>query len=217
MIQRFSALRDQLSDSTLQLIIVNDGSIRGVASDSELLLQEALGPVQWISYPDNRGKGFALRKGLEQAQAPIVIYTDIDFPYTTGSMEAIVRVLQRGDVDLSVGVRDDTYYQKIPASRKRISKLLRTMNRFLFGLTIADTQCGLKGMNHLGRQLFLETTIDRYLFDLELVMQASRDKSISMIPVTVHLQEGVELSPVQSGLLFKELKNFARLFVKRWF
>ena len=217
MIERYERFTSRLPEVSFRLFIVNDGSQQGISERALERLHSAIPDLNWISYTTNRGKGHALREGLRKTSAPLVVYTDIDLPYTIDSMVSIVDDLRNNNADLAVGIRDAGYYQKIPRSRRWISKLLRGLNRVAFGLRIADTQCGLKGMNTRGRQLFLETTIDRYLFDLELVMQASRNRSITLRAVPVYLEPGVQLSPVQSGLLLREMKNLGRLFVKRWF
>ena len=216
MIRRMQELQAALPGQTLGLTVVNDGSTSGVSAESETLLRTQIPALQWIAYVTNRGKGFALREGLRRSSAEHVIYTDIDFPYQNQSMVDVVHALLHHQSDLAVGVRDAAYYTQIPPSRRRISRLLRQVNKILFGLKISDTQCGLKGMNRTGRDLFLNTTIDRYLFDLELIMLASRRKEVTVRPVVVHLAPGVSLSSVPASLLIKELGNLLRLFVKRW-
>ncbi|RAK64641.1 glycosyltransferase [Hymenobacter edaphi] len=199
--------------TTVHLYLVNDGSTRGV-SDADLQLLRAALPAEaftYLSYPANRGKGHALRTGVQQVQEPLCLFTDIDFPYEETSMATLYQALHSQRCDLAVGVRDDAYYAQVPAARRRVSRLLRRLTRTLLRLPIDDTQCGLKGFNAKGRALFLQTTTDRYLFDLELLLLASRQPAVRTEPVPVALKPGVVLSPLNVRVLLTESRNLLRL------
>jgi glycosyltransferase involved in cell wall biosynthesis len=200
--------------TAVHVYLVNDGAARGVSeADLELLRQE-LPHFTYLPYPTNRGKGFALRTGVQAATEELCLFTDIDFPYEEASMAAIVAALQAQRCDLAVGVRDAAYYAQVPAGRRRVSQLLRRLTRNLLRLPIDDTQCGLKGFNAAGRALFLQTTTDRYLFDLELLLLASRQPAVRTEPVPVALKPGVVLSPLNARVLLTESRNLLRLLLR---
>jgi hypothetical protein len=69
-------------------------------------------------------------------------------------------------------------------------------------------------MNSLGRKVVLETTIDRYLFDLETVKSASR-KSLRIIGLNVRLQQNIELPGLGLKTLLQESRNFLLLILNR--
>lgn len=191
--------------------LVNDGSSRGVAAADVDLLRAALPQFTYLTYPTNRGKGFALRQGVGQVQESLCLFTDIDFPYQETSMAQLYEALRTGGCDLAVGVRDADYYAQVPAARRRVSLLLRRFTKHLLRLPIDDTQCGLKGFNAAGRAQFLRTTTDRYLFDLELLLLASRQPNIRVQPIPVALKPGVVLSPLNTKILLAESRNLWRL------
>ena len=98
----------------------------------------------------------------------------------------------------------------LPITRKIISKTLRFILKHLIRLPVSDTQCGLKGFNELGKQLLLETKINTYLFDLELVL-LSRKNKLKISAVHVFLKEGVIFTRMKASILIKEALNFFRL------
>ena len=102
----------------------------------------------------------------------------------------------------------------MPPGRKFISKILRTGSKNILRLKISDTQCGLKGFNKKGKNIFLKTTIDRYLFDLEFIFLVSRQKEVSMIPVEIELRENIQFSSMRTGILLSEGFNFLKIFFK---
>lgn len=200
-----------------RVLVVNDGSPRGVTEADVALLRRELPAFEYLAYAANRGKGHALRHGVAQATAPLVLFTDIDFPYQETSVAAVLAVLRQEEADVAVGARDEAYYASVPASRVLISKMLRRATRHLLGLAVSDTQAGLKGFNQRGRAFFLKTTIDRYLFDLEFIFLASRAAAnLRVRPVPVLLKPGVIFSKMNPRILLAESRSFARLLLARF-
>jgi len=196
-----------------ELIIVNDGSDRNIDSEIDSIKKQ-IPFLVYESYNTNRGKGYAIRKGLSKACSDIIIYTDIDFPYTTESFFRIHDVLTKGEIQIAAGVKEAVYYNNIPAFRKYISKILRKMIAIGLKIKVADTQCGLKGMQHQAKVIWLEGTIDRYLFDLEAIYNASK-KNFSIVAVPVTLREGVVFSTISTKMLLSELRNFLKIILRR--
>ena len=196
------------------VILVNDGSTKNFTKESTVYLQSLYPNFKIISYPVNKGKGYALRKGVEAAATEFVIFTDIDFPYTNKSVILIWEALKQ-QKDVVTGYRDESYYEKIPATRKIISKLFRGLLKVLFRLKTTDTQCGLKGFNRKGREVFLKTKTDRYLFDLEFISLSSRAKDIEVFQQLVYLDPSIEFSKMNIGILLTELFNLFKILFRK--
>ena len=199
-----------------ELIIVNDGSSKNFEEQLVRNFFSQRSNAKIISYNENRGKGYALRQGVENALGDIIIYTDIDFPYTHQSFLKILNTLRDNSCDVAIGIRSEEYYAHLPKMRVRISKLLRFMIRKFLRIPTDDTQCGLKGFNQKGKEVFLRTSIDRYLFDLEFIFLAAR-KKVALKTVVVELRPGIELSYMRWGILMQEFGNFLKIFVKSIF
>ncbi len=212
--QAWQALQSALPHPPRQLILVNDGSTKGIDAADIAALQAAIPSFHYLPSQPNRGKGYALRIGVAASDADLLIYTDIDFHYTEASLVAVAAVLYGGQADVVPGVRPDTYYDGVPADRRRISRLLRWMLRTFLRLKITDTQCGLKGFNRAGRAVFLATTIHRFLFDLEFIFLASRRKDIRLQAVEATLKPGIQFSHVSLRVLLREGFNFLRVFMR---
>ncbi len=212
-IQVFSEIQSRLKEVNINLIIVNDGSSTMDWNEIEKI-KNTISQFVNISYEVNKGKGYALREGIKTSNADICIYTDIDFPYTTNSFIKIWEVLKNNNTDIAIGVKDKNYYSHVPPGRKFISKILRAGTKNILRLKISDTQCGLKGFNKKGKNIFLKTTIDRYLFDLEFIFMVSRQKEVSMLPVEIELKENIQFSSMRTGILLSEGFNFMKIFFK---
>lgn len=196
-----------------ELVLVNDGSTKGVTPESVSQLREIVTQFKYVCYPENKGKGYAIRRGVEEASGDIILYIDVDFPYSNESIAAVYDALREGSCDVAVGVKDLSYYDNVPFLRRVISKWLRFMIRSFLSMPVTDTQCGLKGMVRSVKPLFLQTTIDRYLFDLEFIRNCFRaGKRVKAIPVK--LIEGIHFRKMNYQLLLPELMNFLRILAK---
>jgi len=212
-INRYLSMKNRLAGITLHLIIVNDGSERIDESGALKILKAHVPELIWISYVKNRGKGHALRQGIASSTSDFIIYTDIDWPYMEESMVDLINTLLK-DADAVIGVRDEAYYAHLPLARRRISKILRKINGKVLHLKVDDTQAGLKGFRKNVKDLFLSTSINRYLFDLEFIYLLSGKKEIKMIGYPIALRPGITFSKMNRKILFQEAKNFLKIWLK---
>ncbi len=195
-----------------ELIIVNDGSSVSPELESALQTIKNWSNTTVISYSENKGKGYALRKGVDASRGDWVIYTDIDFPYTDASFIKVANALNNG-AETVIGVRSEEYYTHLPAVRVRISKTLRWFIKIFLRIPTDDTQCGLKGFNSKGKHIFLQTSINRYLFDLEFVFLSAK-RNLNINTVNVQLRPDVKLSIMNWKILLQEGGNFLKIFLK---
>lgn len=207
---RYNEIVKHLNNYSIDIIIVNDGSSENI--DAKLAqAKNNLPNCQIISYGVNKGKGYAIRKGVENADGDFIIYTDIDFPYTNESILEIINQLKNSDI--AIGVRGLSYYDNIPYHRALISKFLKLLIKNLLRIPTNDTQGGLKGMRKEVKQYFLKTEINRYLFDLEFICIAAKNNlQISLIPVV--LNETTVVRKMNLNVISKEAFNFFKIFVR---
>ena len=202
------------ADTQIEIIVVSDGSPNPVTAASKRFLSRRCPHFKFISYNHNMGKGYAVRKGVKAAQAPYIIYTDIDFPYTVENICEVYRKLLNGDTELVMGVRGASYNQKLSFLRRLASNGCNYLNKTLLNLPFKDVQSGLKGINLVGKELLLKTTINRFLFDTEFIWLASSYSNIRIEALPVTLREDVSFTSMSSSVYMKEAGNFCRLFLK---
>lgn len=198
----------------VEIIVVNDGSTRPIPETSVHKLSSEIADFQFIDNKSNNGKGYAIRCGVPFAKGELIIYTDIDFPYNLDSIIAVYQELLNGKSDIAVGVKSKGYYNNVPYAREVISKGLRFLTKSLLSLPISDTQCGLKGFKKPVKQVFLQTSINRYLFDVEFLRNAYK-KKYTITPVTVELNSNVVFRKMNYKILFPEMFNFMKLLFKK--
>lgn len=176
------------------------------------MLRGAIPDLTLIGYEENAGKGYALRQGVQQSNSDFYIFTDIDFPYTLESMLAVEQVLlEKGGI--VAGHRDESYYGKVPWFRKVLSQGFRWFIKKLLNLPVEDSQCGLKGFDEAGKQFFMQTTVNRFLFDLEFLVVANGKVPVYAVPV--QLKEGIVFTTMGVKILWREARNFLKILWRR--
>ena len=200
----------------IAVYVVNDGSSKGIDEQDILYLNAQIPHFSYIDLPKNIGKGGALREAIRQTTSEIIIYTDADYPYKLENALEMYRKLDEENVDVVVGVRDEHYYDQLPAARKIFSLSLKVMNYLFFPrLKVKDTQSGLKGFNQKGKSVFLQTQISAFLFDMEFLVMASNEKDIHIDWIYVQVREGVQFSSMKFKTILTELFNFGSILVRR--
>lgn len=96
--------RVRASPLRLEIIVVDDGSSDGTG---DLLPElEARGLIDvLVLHPQNRGKGAALRTGLQHATGDLVVVQDADLEYDPSEYPVLVEPILRGLADAVYGSR----------------------------------------------------------------------------------------------------------------
>jgi dolichol-phosphate mannosyltransferase len=189
----------QALNSTLlnyELIIVNDGSCDKTL---EILQEEREleGNVQIISYPTNKGKGYAVKKGIMHARGDIVLFVDGDLEISPDAIQDYVNELQ--SCDLVIASKSHPLSKvNAPESRKFLSKAFNLYVRITTGIKLRDTQSGLKaGDGNALRMIFNIIHTNRYAFDVELLAIASAlNMSIKELPIEITLNHRLKFDDV---------------------
>ena len=201
---------------------VNDGSTRSDFFPNKTVLKNInKGPftgggqcsVFFHSYAQNRGKGYAIRYGMEQVDenAEVFMHCDWDFPFGTDLLLKALPELEYSDVVLAD--RGSEYLTHLPFFRQHITKTQRLMNRHLLGLASKDTQAGFKAFNAVGRSIFLTTTIDGFLFDTEFVKFSERN-CLVIKSLQTNCRPSLQFKNFRLKVLAKEILSFVSLVFK---
>lgn len=206
----FRKLKDFYPDRRINLIVVNDGSTRNFTSLQINQLRSLHETIKIIFYSPNKGKGYALRKAIADSSSPLVVYTDCDFPYSLESITELIGELDKG-VDIVLASRNYDYSQMLSVTRKFFSWLSKRLNRTVLKMKHFETQGGLKGFNLKGKEIFMSTTINGFLFDTEFVYKASLQKDISIVSIKGIIRKEIKLSRITIRSMINELINFYRI------
>jgi len=152
---------------TWEIIVVDDGSTDNTAA----LLAAWEGPnFRWIRFESNRGKGAAVRAGMQAAEGRQRIFTDVDLPYELEVIARCYSQLEAGSwaVFGSRRLSESSQVGSQSMLRRVGSRVFAAVARLVIGRGDLDTQCGFKGFNGLlASELFPRLRIDGFAFDVE--------------------------------------------------
>lgn len=186
-----------------ELIIVDDGSSDNT---SEVARNAAAStpavPTRVIRYEENRGKGFAVKTGLQAAEGDIAIFSDADLSTPIEELHKLVDPITAGDFDVTFGSRAldrSLIGTHQPWRREQGGKVMNLIIRTMSGLPFADTQCGFKAFRMSKFRPLLDLmTIDRFGFDVEFLFVANhRGLKLGEIPVRWNDVAGSKVSVVR--------------------
>ena len=159
-----------------ELILVDDGSQDGTAA----ALQTALANeprARLLSYRPNRGKGYAIRAGVQASRGAAVVFLDADMSTPIQEIPEALKRLEQADIVIgSRNLPSSDIRAHPPLYRRLASELFKWMRYLMVGLwSISDTQCGFKAYRGpVARQLFALARVDRFMFDVEILYLAER-------------------------------------------
>ncbi|MDX6402772.1 MAG: hypothetical protein QOH70_227 [Blastocatellia bacterium] len=168
-------LKEQREQS--EVIVVDDGSTDGTATVAqENLADSGNVATSVIRYEENRGKGYAARRGLLAARANIALFSDADLSTPITETPKLVDPILSGECDLAFGSRAlDRRLIGVHQSwrREQGGRVFNLIVRVATGLPFWDTQCGFKAFRlNVCRPLIEAAQIDRFGFDVELIYLA---------------------------------------------
>ena len=182
--------RHELGRKVVEVLVVDDGSTDDTVAEVERH-RASFAHLRIIRLSTNTGKGAAVRAGVAEAAGAMVAFMDADMAVDPSTLPELLARLDRSG--MAIGSRALPGSSTEHASLDRIV-LGRTFNRIvamLTGLRPRDTQCGFKAFQApIARILFHYSKVDRYAFDVDLLLTARRF-GVGVAEVPVHWRQVV--------------------------
>ncbi len=184
-----------------EVVVVDDGSGDGTAETARKLLAP-LPHHRVVSLPSNRGKGAAVRAGVAGARGVTCAYMDADMAIDPRAIPLLAEGLRTTDLAIGSRALDDSMVESRYILRSLMGGLFNRAVTTGTGLGLHDTQCGFKAFRTpVARLLFHLVRIDRFAFDVEVLVQARRlGLTISEVPVQWKHVPGSTVHPLHDSL-----------------
>jgi len=180
-----SYLRKQSYD--YEILVVNGGSTDTTAQAVENMISQI--PGLKILTTENRGKGFAVMKGMLATQGDFRVFTDADNSTSIDQVEKMWPEFEKGNT-VVIGSRDipgAVLVSVQPRWRRMLGDIFNLIVQIISGMWgIWDTQCGFKGFTKIAAEaIFSRISIEKWAFDVEVLVLAKKmGFQIKEIPVT---------------------------------
>ncbi len=173
-----SVLKQYLEDlhQPYEMICVVDGRKNKNDHTSELARKARSQKVKVVSYPQNKGKGYAIRYGMARAKGGLIAFIDAGSDLHAKGIGLALENMKWHDADIVIGSKRHPASKVVyPWQRKLLSLIVQKMTRLFFGLNVSDTQTGLKLFK---RKVLVKVLprllVKRWAFDLEILAVAKR-------------------------------------------
>src|SRR3989442_1696615 len=201
------------SGRRVEVLVVDDGSKDGTAAVAEYF-RIKIPTLRVVSNGINRGKGYSVRHGMQEARGRIALFTDADLSAPIEEAGKLIDAL--GTNDLAIGYRAvDRSLISVHESRLRefAGIIFNKIVRIVLWLPFVDTQCGFKAFRRdRCAILFEQQRIERFGFDPELLYLA-RHHGLRAVEIPVRWGH----SPATKvNMLRDSIRMFLDVFTIRW-
>lgn len=191
------------------IIVVNDGS-----TDRTANVLSSIEGVTIITYPKNRGKGYALKLGLKRAHDlgfRYAITIDSDGQHYADDIPLFIDRIEQSPDILLIGARNLTA-ENMPSKNTFANKFSNFWFRVETGQKLADTQSGYR-LYPLDKLQGLKMITSRYEFEVEIIVRAAwRGVSVENVPIKVYY------APAEERVShFRPLRDFTRISILNTF
>lgn len=197
-----------------EIVVVNDGSKDATATlVRERMAQNPL--LRLVENPGNRGKGYAVRHGMQQMRCDWALLTDADLSAPIEELAALWGAVKEKRAEIAIGSRaldrsKVTVHQ--PWARELSGRIFNVVMRTATGLPFLDTQCGFKLFSRRAAEIvFSRQQLERFGFDVEILYIAKlHGLPIAEVPVAWANVEGTTVSLLSGADGFADIWRVRR-------
>ena len=187
------------------VIVVNDGS-----TDTTAEVLASIDGIRVIDYPKNKGKGYALKLGLQQAYNwgyRYAITIDSDGQHYADDIPTFIDKIEEKPDSLLIGARNLTA-ENMPSKNTFANKFSNFWYKVETGQVLSDTQSGYR-LYPLERLQNIHFITRRYEFEVEIIVRAAwRGVNVENVPIKVYYP------PVEERIShFRPLQDFTRISI----
>ncbi len=183
------------------MIVVNDGSID--RTQAILLDMKRKSKFILITYKKNKGKGFAVKKGVSVAKGTHVTFMDVDLSTPPQTLDDLYKKI--GNADVMIGTRKHTesiLSRRQSFVRETMGKFFTALSRLVLDVGVSDFTCGFKCFTkESAKKIFKKQKIQKWAFDGELLFLAKKyNYSIVELPVVWNDVSGTKVRFPQDAI-----------------
>jgi len=196
-----------------EIICVEDGQLDNTSEEVKKIKSKH---VKLVSYKENKGKGGAVRTGMKEAKGELISFLDAGREISPKGIMMLMAHMDWYDADIVVGSkRHPASKVNYPPLRKVISVGYHLGSKLMFGLSLRDTQSGIKIFKRKVVDAMLpRLLVKQYAMDIEMLAVAKYlgfDR-IYEAPIEVHFDQ--ETSTVQWKTIFNMAWDTVAVFYR---
>ena len=185
--ERLIELLSLLAEEDFYTVVVDDGSGEGYKNIFAQVKEIIGGKGVLLSHDVNKGKGRALKTAFQYVLNNIpdtigAITADSDGQHTKDCIKAVSACLEKNPNSLILGVRRFDG-EDIPWKSRFGNTLTLKVMKLVSGLSISDTQTGLRGIPRKFMEELLDVEGERFEFETRMLLETVNKYSIVEVPI----------------------------------
>lgn len=199
-----------------QIIVVVDGFVDETFEKAKSVKNKN---IKVFGYEKNKGKGFAIKLGVEKATGDIIGFIDAGMDIDPSEIYIMLDIMEWNKADIVVGSKLHPESKvKYPIGRKVLSWGYRTITHLLFGFKVKDTQVGFKLFRKkVAKDVFSKIVIKRFAFDVEVLTVAYKlgYKNIHESPIKLNFSKASSITSINFWrIILRMLWDSAAVFYR---
>jgi glycosyltransferase involved in cell wall biosynthesis len=198
---------------TAEVLVVDDGSKDGTAAVAEYF-RIKIPTLRVVSNGVNRGKGYSVRHGMQEARGKIALFTDADLSTPIEEAGKLIEALENYDVAIGSRAMDRSLISVHESPFREFAGIVfNKIVRVILWLPFVDTQCGFKAFRRENcGVIFEQQRIERFGFDPELLYLA-RHHGLRTAEIPVRWGHS---AATKVSMLRDSVQMFIDVFAIRW-
>lgn len=202
-----------VSGGAHKLIVVNDGSCEKYQDVFDTL--STIENVIVLSYPENHGKGYALKTAFKYIKENfdenhVIVTADCDGQHLVKDVVNCSISAEENPQSLILGVRDFSLPQ-VP-SRSRFGNVnTRRAFKLLYGLSITDTQTGLRAFDYGLLDKLISVSGDRFEYEMNMLVVIHKSQN-TIVEVPIETVYEKKPDDVETRSHFKTFRDSVRVW-----
>lgn len=197
----------------MDIVVIDDGS----GTEYKDIFKEAEKFSYVISYDNNKGKGYALKKGIKYIKSTykedyIIITMDCDGQHSVDDVLKLSNYVEKNPDTLVLGkrLRDST----VPIRSKIGNTITKFIYRVSTGIDIYDTQTGLRAFSNKLTNYMLSIYGNRYEYEMNVLLYLNRNnikyKEITIKTIYINNNESSHFNAIKDSFrVYREIIRFA--------
>ena len=171
----------------MQIILVDDGSSDGTGTAVDCF--ESDEDVVVLHHDRNRGKGAAIRTGIEVATGDVIVIQDADQEYNPADFRYLLQPIVNGEADVAYGTRYGHYDRQLsPLWHQTVNSFITWLASLAIGIRLSDVEtCYKMSRRETFEDILPELREPRFGIEIELTARwARRGLRFTERPIQYH-------------------------------
>jgi dolichyl-phosphate beta-glucosyltransferase len=201
------------ANRSTEVLVVDDGS-KDRTAEVAASFADRIPNLRVLRNGENRGKGYSVRHGMQEARGEYVLFSDADLSAPIEEADKLLSALRQYDIAIGSRALDrDLIDVHESLFREFAGIIFNRIVRIVLWLPFVDTQCGFKAFRREPcRIIFEQQRIERFGFDPELLYLA-RHHGLKATEIPVRWSH----SPATKiNMMRDSIQMFIDVFTIRW-